>query len=197
MLDTSARKHVQNSFDFTARKSGLIKLHPNAITTTALVFGVCACVALALKAPVAALGLLWLSGLLDVLDGTVARLTGKTSKLGGYLDLVFDRIVESCIIFAFYFYMPKFAVLYFIFLVGMIFNFTTFMLAGTLFKNNGKKSMHYDGGLVERTECFIVFSLMMIFPEYLFIPLSIFNLLMILTGIIRLAKVIKHESRRE
>ncbi len=194
MIDTDVRKHVQSSFDLLAKKSLLVHLHPNFITTLGLLTGVTCAVLIGFGHLWEAFILLWVSGLLDVLDGTVARITGKTSSIGAYLDLIFDRVVEGAIIFSFYFIAPQFAIFYFVFFMGAMFNFTTFMLAGTLFKNTGKKSMHYDIGLVERTESFITFGLMMLFPAFIPYILGLFNFLMILTGIIRIYRIIKHEA---
>ncbi len=197
MLDTRARKYLQKGFDTVAKKSFLIKIHPNAVTVLAFLLGITSAGLVAMGLYLPAVALLWLSGLLDVLDGTVARLTGKTSNIGAYLDLVFDRMVECAVIFGFYIALPQFAISYYLFYIGAMFNFSTFMLAGNLFKNTGKKSMHYDIGIVERSESFIFFTLMMIFPDYIFITLNIFNALMLLTGIIRMAKIIRHELGKE
>jgi archaetidylinositol phosphate synthase len=41
--------------------------------------------------------LLLISGFFDVVDGQVARITGKTSKKGSYLDSMFDKIAEVSI----------------------------------------------------------------------------------------------------
>lgn len=41
--------------------------------------------------------LLLVSGFFDVVDGQVARATGKTSKRGAFLDSVFDKIAEVAI----------------------------------------------------------------------------------------------------
>lgn len=41
--------------------------------------------------------LLLVSGFLDIVDGQVARVTGKTSKKGAFLDSVFDKIAEVAI----------------------------------------------------------------------------------------------------
>lgn len=38
------------------------------------------------------------SAAFDALDGALARLTGKTSKLGAYLDAMMDRYVEAMIV---------------------------------------------------------------------------------------------------
>ena len=41
--------------------------------------------------------LLLVSGFFDMVDGQVARVTGKTSKVGSYLDSMFDKIAETAI----------------------------------------------------------------------------------------------------
>lgn len=41
--------------------------------------------------------LLLVSGFFDIVDGQVARVTNKTSKQGGFLDSVFDKIAEVAI----------------------------------------------------------------------------------------------------
>ena len=41
--------------------------------------------------------LLLISGFFDMVDGQVARVTGKTSKKGSYLDSMFDKIAEVAI----------------------------------------------------------------------------------------------------
>ncbi len=41
--------------------------------------------------------LLLVSGFFDMVDGQVARITGKISKKGGYFDSMFDKIAETAI----------------------------------------------------------------------------------------------------
>ena len=41
--------------------------------------------------------LLLVSGFFDIVDGQVARITGKTSKKGAFLDSIFDKIAEVAI----------------------------------------------------------------------------------------------------
>ena len=43
--------------------------------------------------------LLLISGFFDMVDGQVARVTGKTSKKGSYMDSMFDKIAEVAIFF--------------------------------------------------------------------------------------------------
>ena len=46
-----------------------------------------------------AAGLFLLSAFMDLIDGSVARVTGTVSRKGAYLDTVVDRYVEAIIIF--------------------------------------------------------------------------------------------------
>ncbi len=192
MIDTSLRKYFQYGFDSLAIASRLTLFHPIQITFFALICGFFTFISLFYENLFFAFVFLWLSGFFDVIDGTVARLTSKTSQLGAYLDIIFDRLVEALTILGFYFYLPEYTIYYLFFFIVVQFNFTTFMLAGTLFKNSGIKSMHYDFGLMERTETFIVFSLMIVFSDYIPYILGIFNVLTALTGMLRILRIVKH-----
>ncbi|MFA9397761.1 MAG: CDP-alcohol phosphatidyltransferase family protein [Clostridiaceae bacterium] len=194
MIDTKFRKIAQPGFDSIAKGFVALKLTPTTISIFAFFIGIIASVFLSQGYILVSLVLLWASGLFDVIDGTVARMTNKSSKLGAFYDLIFDRMVESSIILGFYFFHPEYALAYLIFFIAVIFNFSTFMIAGALFKNESSKSMHYDIGLAERTETFIIFTLMMIFHKYLFWILMFFNIIIFITGGIRFFRITKNSS---
>lgn len=189
MIDTKLRGGFQPFFNKMAGVLIKLKIQPDTITIAAFIIGLMAGGFIALDMRLLGLLLLWCSGLLDVLDGSVARLSGKSTKWGAYMDLIFDRMVEAAIILGFYFLMPEHALVYILFFVAVLFNFTTFMVAGALFSNTGEKSMHYDVGIAERTETFIVFSLMILFPKQIHIILGIFNGIIFLTGSIRFHRI--------
>ena len=195
MIDTKLRKVIQTPINFFSKGLIRLKISPNMLTVAALILGVVASVFVALDYVIAALALLWLSGLLDVFDGSVARLIGKSSKLGGYIDLIFDKIVEVSIILGFYFAAPQNVLAYLLFYVVVILNYSTFAIAGALFDNDSLKSMKYEIGLMERTETFITFSLMLIFKEIAFIILMTFNALVLATGIIRFIRIVRYSRK--
>ncbi|HXW02155.1 MAG TPA: CDP-alcohol phosphatidyltransferase family protein [Candidatus Nitrosotenuis sp.] len=77
-------------------------LSPNFWTAVGLVFAFLAAITYGLNGQIqyaAIIGgiLLLVSGFFDVVDGQVARATKKTSKKGGFLDSVFDKIAEVAI----------------------------------------------------------------------------------------------------
>jgi len=190
MIDSNLRKYFQNIFDNAGKILAKFNISPNLITITAFVVGLFCMFSVINKHLYIALALLWISGLLDVLDGTVARLLNKSTYAGMYLDLILDRMVEAAVIFGFAIAFPQFYLAYIGFLIFALFNFTTFIVAGAIIPNKSSKGMHYDSGMIERTEAFIAFSLMMIFPAYIFYILLVFNTLMLITGLIRFFKVI-------
>ncbi|AOY78468.1 CDP-alcohol phosphatidyltransferase family protein [Clostridium formicaceticum] len=192
MIDSKWRSKFQPLFDKMGKKLVTHNITPQAITWGAFVLGVVASIVVIQGWMLLSIALLWLSGLLDVLDGTVARLTRKSTKAGAYMDLILDRMVEAFYILAFAYKFPEGNYAYLLFYIAVIFNFTTFIVAATLFQNKGVKSIHYDVGIAERTETFIIFTLMGLFSYYIFPILMIFNVIIFITGIIRFKRVLNH-----
>ena len=77
----------------------LVRMHvrPNTITSASVIVVIGAGAAFGLDQP--RLGALWLllSGLLDILDGQVARRGGMASKFGAFFDSTLDRIGEAAL----------------------------------------------------------------------------------------------------
>ena len=75
-------------------------LSPNFWTGLGLLFAILSAIVYGLNIQFGVIigGILILvSGFFDVVDGQVARITGKTSKKGSYLDSMFDKIAEVSI----------------------------------------------------------------------------------------------------
>jgi CDP-diacylglycerol--glycerol-3-phosphate 3-phosphatidyltransferase len=185
MIDTHARKYFQPAIGVAA--SGLIKLKisPIKITITSLVIGLGSVLALFTNNLWLAVLLLWLSGLFDALDGTVARETKTTSDLGAFLDITFDRIIELGIIIALVFLQPNLGMMLVILTSMIVMSLTIFLTVSSFAKNNSKKSFYYQAGLAERTEGFIFFSLMIIWVEMRMIIGYIFAVTVLITAIQR------------
>lgn len=190
MIDTKWRPSLQPIFDGIAKQLIRIRIKPQNITWAALGIGILASTSVAMGWWLSSILLLWVSGLLDILDGTVARLTKSASKGGAYMDLIFDRMVEAVYILGLAYRFPQGYYAYLLFYIAVIFNFTTFIVAGALFQNNGSKSMHYDVGIAERTETFLVFTLLSLFSAHISPILLIFNGVIFMTGIIRFKRVL-------
>ena len=101
MLDTHFRHVAQPVFERLAQACARRGIGPLQVTFCAVALGMMAAVALAMGWTAVFLLLLWLSGLLDAVDGTLARQVGSASRAGAMLDIVCDRLVEVLVIVAF------------------------------------------------------------------------------------------------
>jgi CDP-diacylglycerol--glycerol-3-phosphate 3-phosphatidyltransferase len=77
------------------RTLGTVGISPDALTYASLALAAAAGVAAGVGQLVAAACLVLASGLCDVLDGVVARATGRTSKFGALLDSTVDRLSDG------------------------------------------------------------------------------------------------------
>lgn len=189
MIESHIRAKVQPYFDHLGTTLGAIS--PNSITIAAFITGVLSGIFVSADFRISALFFLITSGLLDVLDGTVARLTGTSHPAGAYIDLISDRMVEAAFIIGLSIRYPQYAFAYILFLASVLLHFATFVSAGALFKNEGHKSMHHDHSVIERAEAFIVFALLLLFPAYIFELLTLFSGAIIVDAIGRFSRVIK------
>lgn len=186
MIDSYLRKSYQAIavdpiVSITARRG----ITPKAITLTALALGLGVIPCLMLNIPFAAVSLLLASGYLDTLDGSLARATASSSAKGTVLDIICDRIVEFGIILGLYLADPERGLICLSMIGSILICVTSFLVVGIFIENRSEKGFHYSPGLMERTEAFIFFALMILLPEYFTFLGWSFTLLVTLTGLIR------------
>lgn len=85
-----------------SRKIGLffsrIPINPNVWTILSIIPGILGFFALVYQQMFLGFILFFISGFFDAIDGGVARVTKKVTKLGGYLDGIIDRIIEGLLL---------------------------------------------------------------------------------------------------
>ncbi|HEX2829951.1 MAG TPA: CDP-alcohol phosphatidyltransferase family protein [Burkholderiales bacterium] len=101
MLDGLYAQRMNRVWDYLARGLARSGLSPNAITAIGLVLVAAGAAAYPFHRNSLVFGV-WiaLAFSFDALDGAVARLTGRSSKFGGYLDAVVDRYQELAVLAA-------------------------------------------------------------------------------------------------
>ncbi|MCY6355767.1 CDP-alcohol phosphatidyltransferase family protein [Clostridium sp. ZS2-4] len=186
MLDTHARKYVNPFINVIAKVFVNIGFTPNGITILALLIGLITSVLVYLGYPIMACICLWVSGLLDAVDGAVARYRKQSTAWGTLLDIVFDRLVEIGIILSLALIFSNVRLELLILIASIIFSMTVFLTVGALSENKGIKSFYYQAGLVERTEGFIMFTFMILFSKYLSGITLFFALLVAVTALQRI-----------
>ncbi len=89
------RKYVNEILPKTVGKYlSKVGLTPNGATTIGFIFAILAPVLAYFKYFIAIPIMIILSGLMDIVDGAIARATNKTTKFGAYLDSLTDRISD-------------------------------------------------------------------------------------------------------
>lgn len=97
-LRDSLKPHLEK----IGKKFASTGLSPNYWTVIAMVFAFASAISYGLNFEFALIiggVLLLVSGFFDIVDGQVARVTNKTSKIGAFLDSNFDKIAEVTIFF--------------------------------------------------------------------------------------------------
>lgn len=186
MLDTYGRKYINPFIEFWVKIFEKMTLTPTQVTIIAFLVGGVSILSYGKGYVVVAVILLWFSGLLDAVDGALARKTGQISKWGTLLDITFDRLVEVGMLVMIAVLNPHgyFAII--LVLSSIIFSMTVFLTVGALSENNGKKSFRYQAGLAERTEGFLFISFMMIFNNHVQWIGYGFTALIVITAVQRL-----------
>ncbi|WP_071396533.1 CDP-alcohol phosphatidyltransferase family protein [Bacillus tuaregi] len=188
MLDTHGRIYVQPLIERTAKGLLRLGLSANQITVTAFLVGVAASVIIYFDQPYLGVAVLWISGFLDAVDGSMARLSRTSSGWGTVLDVTFDRVVEVGIIIALALRHPEPKILFLLMLLAssIIIVMTIFLTVGAVSDKQSEKSFYYQPGLAERTEGFILFSLMVLFQSYLVYTTILYIFIELFTGMQRL-----------
>lgn len=96
-FSNDARDRVKHAFEPIALAMGRVGLTPDALTLIG--FGITVIGAILLSQQLWFVGglVVLLGGVFDMFDGTLARATGQVSKLGAFMDSVFDRWGEALV----------------------------------------------------------------------------------------------------
>lgn len=100
-MNLSEVRHTAAEYS-TARVVGVLyktKVTPNILTLIGLAVSVVAGAVIGLDYLLFGGALVLVSGIFDLLDGPLARATGRTSKFGAVLDSTCDRLGEAAVLF--------------------------------------------------------------------------------------------------
>lgn len=159
---------------------------PNLLSLLAGMSGILSAVSITCQYIYLAIFLLFFSALFDLLDGSVARLQGKTSPKGAFIDVFLDRLVEGSLVLGLYGYAPQErAFVCLLMMFSILLCITSFLLVGIFTSNATVKSFHYSPGLMERSEAFIFFALLILYPSFFTFLGAIFAAAVSFTAFVR------------
>jgi phosphatidylglycerophosphate synthase len=96
-LSNDSRDRVKGAFEPIALAMGRAGLTPDALTLIGFVITAAGAVILSQQQWLLGGLVVLAGGVFDLFDGTLARATGKVSRLGAFLDSVFDRWGEALV----------------------------------------------------------------------------------------------------
>lgn len=191
-------KHLKTPYEkwvakpFIERVLTPLEMTANKLTLLGVTFGIFCMIALSLKLTWISLIFLIVAGLVDSLDGPFARHQHDQTDFGSALDIFCDRIVEIAIIMGLYFYAisTQRGVLCLLMMGSLLLCVTSALIAG-FFTRAHTTSLQNRGitarpGLIERTEMFIFFGLMILFPAHFLLFSFFFIVLASFTGFLHM-----------
>lgn len=150
-------------------------IHPSVVTRAAFVAGLAAGVAAAQQWYGWSIALWILNRVLDGLDGTLARVHGKQSDWGGYLDMVLDTVIYAVIPFALVLGNASSAawLSLALLLASFYINGASWMYLAALLEKRRQgaatagelTTITMPGGLIEGTETVVFYTLFLLFPR--------------------------------
>jgi len=96
-ISNDSRTRIKKVFEPIALGMGRLGLTPDALTLIGFAITVIGAVLLALQFWLAGGLVILLGGFFDMFDGTLARATGRVTRLGAFMDSVFDRWGEAVV----------------------------------------------------------------------------------------------------
>jgi phosphatidylglycerophosphate synthase len=93
-ISNDSRARVKRAFEPIALGLGRLGLTPDALTLIGFAITVVGAILIADERWLAGGIVIFLGGVFDMFDGTLARATGRASNLGAFMDSVFDRAGE-------------------------------------------------------------------------------------------------------
>jgi phosphatidylglycerophosphate synthase len=157
---------MARSLDAVAQRLVRQGVAPNSLSYTALTLGLTAGWLFLLGHRKPALLMLVLSGLIDAIDGRVARLGRGPTPWGGVLDLTFDRLVEVAVLLGIALPKKLWHLPALILACTWYVNLCVFLAVGAASETRNEKVIHYPPGLVERTEG-LLFAFIVVFAPRL------------------------------
>jgi len=180
---TGIKERAQELLKPFAQSIGNLGVSPNAITVFGFILALVAGVLIATENLITAAAVYLLSGLCDTFDGIVARITGKKSRLGAFLDSFLDRYAD-------FFPLAGVASLAFKHQDQLLFTLTLLAIAGSFATSYARARAEALGveckvGIMERPERFVVL-LAGVATGYLSVAMSVLALLSNVTAFQRL-----------
>lgn len=171
MIDEPFRRWLGRTAAAPARLLHRLGVTPDQVTIAGAILGLAAAAVIARGA--FGVGItLWLVGrILDGYDGMLARISGRTTLFGGFLDITLDMLAYSAMAIGFAFAMPGDRTLWLFVLLGYVMAITTTLALSSLLERadrelGGDRSLQFTPAPAEGGETTIVYVLIALAPGW-------------------------------
>ena len=191
MLDEPFRRWMHRRAAAPARGLHRLGVTPDQVTIAGALLGLLAAVVIARGALVAGI-LVWIAGrVLDGYDGILARVSGRTTLFGGFLDITLDMFAYSAMAIGFAIAMPDDRTLWLFVLFGYVMAITTTLALSSLLERadrelGGDRSLQFTAAPAEGGETTIVYVLIALLPDWSRPVLAVWLLLLAATFLHRM-----------
>ena len=182
----AAVKPIGNSI----RKTGI---SADMITATGIVMAVCAAVAIGAGALRLGFLLLILTGIPDLIDGAVAKASGKSSLRGAFFDSVSDRVTDGLLFGGIAYYLAASGEAPWVVMLPVA-GYVTASIVSYIRAKADALGFDARGGIVERAERFILLAIGLLFEPLLLPVLALIIVLNLITAGQRFVKVWRQAS---
>ncbi|MEM4133807.1 MAG: CDP-alcohol phosphatidyltransferase family protein [Candidatus Micrarchaeia archaeon] len=181
LFEKSENKTLKKIREWIGINFAKLNISPNTWTIASLAVAITAFLSIINRYFLVGAFLITVSGLIDLIDGAVARKTKKVTRFGAFLDTVVDRYNEFLFIFPLVFiqWQPiifDFQAWIFLFLFGSM--ITTYVKSAAAEK---KLKKELRGGILERAERVGLYTLSLIIAQF---NVTIFQYLIIILAIL-------------
>lgn len=180
------RPHARRIAEYPARLLARLGLTPNALTLIGLLLNALVAGVLALGHPVLGGVLVLVANAFDMLDGALARVSGKSSRFGAFFDSTLDRYAEALIylgVMAWLFHLGDAGLLLAAYL-GIV---GSFMVSYSRARAEGL-GVQGEVGWLPRPERILLLALALILHQYLLAP--VLWLLAVMTNFTALQRIL-------
>lgn len=171
MFDESFRQRFQVVLRPIAMQVARSGITPNGVTIVTFTVAVVAALCIAFVHPVVGMAVWLVSRIGDGLDGTLARVTGRTSAFGGVLDITLDMAAYAAIVLAFSYVHPDHAMAWNAVLAGYVLVITTTLALSDAARAAGRsvsdtnRTFQFTPGITEAGETNVIYVVWALWPS--------------------------------
>lgn len=170
MFDESFRQRFQVVLRPLAMQVARSGITPNGVTFVTFAIAITAALTVAWVHPVTGIVIWLISRIGDGLDGTLARVTGRTSAFGGVLDITLDMAAYAAIVLAFSYVHPEQALAWSAVLAGYVLVITTTLALSDAARAGGRhvsdtnRTFQFTPGITEAGETNAIYVVWALWP---------------------------------